>query len=222
MALAPFLSKLMCRYTRNIVQERVLELLSARKGHFLLESGHHGELWLDLESLCLRPQIVQSLAAELAKHLESLGIDAVCGPLIEGAFVSLMVASELDAWFTYSERFAQPSPDGLFPVGYRVSASLRDKFRGKRMAIVNDVINAGSAVKGTFADLETCGATVVAIGTLLVLGTAAAEFALANNVPLFSLATLPNQLWTASACPLCMAGVPIEDPGDFAASIEQP
>ena len=51
------------------MQEQVLELLSARKGHFLLESGHHGDLWLDLESLCLRPQRVQIVAAELAEPL---------------------------------------------------------------------------------------------------------------------------------------------------------
>jgi hypothetical protein len=26
-----------------------------RRGHFVLESGHHGNLWLDLNSLFLRP-----------------------------------------------------------------------------------------------------------------------------------------------------------------------
>src|SRR5260370_19002462 len=75
-----------------IVQEQVLELLSAKKGHFLLESGHHGDLWLDLEALCLRPQRVQRVAAELAEPLSKLQVDAVCGPLVAGAFVGLMVA----------------------------------------------------------------------------------------------------------------------------------
>jgi orotate phosphoribosyltransferase len=64
------------------VQEQVLELLSARKGHFLLESGHHGDVWLDLESLCLRPQRVQIV--KLAEPLSKLEVDAVCGPLVEG------------------------------------------------------------------------------------------------------------------------------------------
>ena len=44
---------------------------------------------------------------------------------------------------------------------------------GKRVAIVNDVINVGSAMQGTFADLQNCGAVVVDISALLVLGTAA-------------------------------------------------
>jgi orotate phosphoribosyltransferase len=201
------------------VQERVLELLSARKGHFLLESGHHGDLWLDLESLCLHPQRVHLVAAELARSLSKLEVDAVCGPLVEGAFVGLMVASLLDVQFTYSERFARPSKDGLFPAGYRIPAPLRGGLRGKRVAIVNDVINAGSAMRGTFTDLQACGATVVAISALLVLGGAAETFASDKGVPLLSVATLPNDLWPPPECPHCASGVPLEDVAAFAAAL---
>ncbi len=198
------------------MQEKVLELLSARRGHFLLESGHHGDRWLDLESLCLHPRRVQIVAAELAESLSRLEVDAVCAPLVEGAFVGLMVASLLNTQFTYSERFARSTDSGLFPAGYRVPAPLREGLRGKRVAIVNDVINAGSAVRCTFDDLQNCGAIVVAIGTLLVLGTAAPAFASGKGVPLMSIATLPNNLWTPSECPLCISGVPLEDIAAFA------
>ena len=53
------------------MRDDVLSLLAARKGHFLLESGHHGDLWLDLELLCLRPRLVQP----------AWGLDAACGTL---------------------------------------------------------------------------------------------------------------------------------------------
>jgi orotate phosphoribosyltransferase len=33
----------------------LIEALAARRGHFRLESGHHGELWLDLDPLFARP-----------------------------------------------------------------------------------------------------------------------------------------------------------------------
>jgi orotate phosphoribosyltransferase len=199
--------------------EQVLKLLSARKGHFLFESGHHGDLWLDLESLCLNPAQLKALAAALAKPLAQLKPEIVCGPLVEGAFVALLVALELGVPFVYSERYARTSEDGLYPAGYRIPAALREGLRGKRVAIVNDVINAGSAVKGTFADLEACGAPVAGIATLLVLGTAAADFAQAKNIPLASLATQPGNLWTPSDCPLCAAKVPLQDVADFAASL---
>src|ERR1700733_850724 len=193
------------------MEERVLELLSARKGHFLLESGHHGDLWLDLENLCLMPPLVKSLAAQLARSIANLSVDAVCGPLVEGAFVGILVALELNVEFTYSERFARPSESGLFRAGYRIPSSLRPRLRGKRVAIVNDVINAGSAVRGTFEDLEICGATVAAISTLLVLGTAASEYASSKGVALKSLAEMPNNLWTPAQCPLCASGLPLDD-----------
>jgi orotate phosphoribosyltransferase len=201
------------------MQEKVLELLSGRRGHFLLESGHHGDLWLDLESLCLRPRATQSLAAELATSLSQLEIDAVCGPLVEGAFVALMTASHLDVEFTYSERYTRKTADGLFPSGYRIPRPLRDGLRGKRVAIVDDVINAGSAVRGTFFDLEECGANVVAINTLLVLGSAADQFAASKNVPLNSLAKLPNALWAPSECQLCASGAALEDVASFSTAV---
>jgi orotate phosphoribosyltransferase len=202
------------------VQEDVLSLLAARNGHFLFESGHHGDLWLDLELLCLRPRLVQPVAAELAKRLSRLGVEVVCGPLVEGAFVGLMVAAELNVNFSYSERFTRRAEEGLFPAGYRIPRSLQSRVREKRVAIVNDVINAGSAVRGTFFDLQDCGATVVAIGTLLVLGTAASEFASGKNVVLESVATLPNNLWKSSACPLCSSGVPLEDVAGFRVALQ--
>lgn len=193
------------------MQEQVLELLSARKGHFLLESGHHGDLWLDIESLCLNPRRVQILAAELADPLSKLKVDAVCGPLVEGAFVGLLVALQLNVQFTYSERFAQSAQGGLFPVGYRVPAPLRPELRGKRVAIVDDVINAGSAIQSTFADIQSCGAEVIDISALLVLGTAASAFAIREGVPLRSIAALPNNLWNPTQCPLCVSGTPLEN-----------
>jgi orotate phosphoribosyltransferase len=197
-------------------QLQVLELLAARRGHFLLESGHHGELWLDLELLCSQPRRVRPLCAELAARLSKFNVDVVCGPLVEGAFVGLMVAAELGTQFSYSERFRRPAHVGLFPAGYRVPASLRSTVKGKRVAIVNDVINAGSAVKGTYADLQDCGANVVAIGTLLVLGSAGSEFAQTKGVELQSLAQLPNHLWEAATCPMCASsGIPLEDVGGF-------
>ena len=78
------------------------------------------------------------------------------------------------------------------------------------MAIVNDVINAGSAVRGTLADLRRYGARPLAIGTLAVLGTAAATFARHEGLALEALATLPADLWPPEACPLCAAGRPLD------------
>jgi orotate phosphoribosyltransferase len=192
--------------------EAVTRLLSARRGHYVLESGHHGDLWLDLELLCIRPGPVRGLAAELSARLREHRLDAVCGPLIEGAFVASMVAEEMDVPFTYAEGRPDVATKGLFPVRYAVPKALRSKLNGLRVAVVNDVINAGSAVRGTVTDLAACGATVVAVASLAVLGQAAAQFAKEAGVPLVTLAALPNDIWRPTECALCAHGVPLNQP----------
>jgi orotate phosphoribosyltransferase len=192
------------------MQDDLMQLLAARRGHFSLESGHHGDLWLNLELLFLRPRVIQPFARALARRLSAHTFDAVCGPLVEGAFVAQLVAVELDVEFTYTEPIRHPDYGGLYPVEYRLPSALRREVRGKSVAIVNDVINAGSAVGGTFRDLEGCGARPVAIGTLLALGTWSARFAAEKGIALECLATRANNIWTPANCPLCATSTPLD------------
>lgn len=191
-------------------QREVADLLPWRKGHFKLESGHHGDTWLNLELLCVKPEPVEQLAAVLADVLSEQRPDVVCGPLVEGAFVALMVARRLSVPFTYSERF-DSGADGLFPVSYRLPGAQRDLVSGKRVVIVNDVIGAGSAVLGTLKDLYECGADPVAIGALAARGSAAMVLARENGLALETLASFPGEQWKPSECPMCAAGVPLTD-----------
>jgi orotate phosphoribosyltransferase len=185
-------------------------LLAARRGHFLLESGHHGELWLDLDGLFARPARVEPFVEQLARRLAEHGAEAVCGPLVGGAFVAQAVAARLDVECAWTERVAAPADDGLYAARYRVPGALRDRLDGLGVAIVDDVVNAGSATRATLADLRACGARPVALGALLVLGSGAADLASAEGLALESVAGLPNAIWEPAVCPLCEAGEPLE------------
>jgi orotate phosphoribosyltransferase len=200
--------------TRNEAAESVLALVGGRRGHFALESGYHGDRWLDLETLCLRPRAIQPLASELAERLAPHRVDAICGPLTEGAFIALLIAAELGVDFLYADRVRRAEAPALFPVEYRLPPALRSRVAGRRIAIVNDVISAGSAVRGAFADLDSCGARVVALGALLVLGSATARFAAEKTLALEALATQPYGIWPPENCPLCAGGVPLEPAPD--------
>jgi orotate phosphoribosyltransferase len=193
------------------IEDEVTRLLPARKGHFLLESGHHGDLWLNLELLCLQPERIRGLAAQIAARLTAHNVEVVCGPLVEGAFVALMVAEKLGLPFTYAERFADVSRDDLYPVRYRLPRALRDVVRGRRVAIVNDVVNAGSAIRGTFSELRACSAVPVVIATLAVLGKSAARFAAHHKLALVTITSIPNEIWIPAECPLCRRSIPLEN-----------
>ena len=182
------------------LEDEILELLEARRGHFLLESGHHGDLWLDLDRLFLRPARLERFAAELGRRLAAHAIEAVCGPLTGGAFLAQTIANRRDLAFTWSERSES---------GYRIPDALRDELGGKEVAILDDVVNAASATRATLEQLRECDARTVAVGTLLTLGATPEAFAEREGLALERLASLPNTLWKPSECPLCAAGQPL-------------
>lgn len=194
----------------NQFEKEVAALLPWRKGHFTFESGHHGDTWLNLEVLCVRPQPVEQLATVLADVLSGQRAEVVCGPLVEGAFVAMMVARRLSLPFTYTERLDSKSGE-LFPVRYRLPGRQRELVAGKRVLIINDVVGAGSAVLGTLKDLYECGADPVAIGALATRGPSAVVLARENGLALETLASFPGEMWKPSECPLCAAGVPLVD-----------
>jgi orotate phosphoribosyltransferase len=187
----------------------LIDAMGAQRGHFLLESGHHGELWLDLDALFAQPARVAPFVAALGSQLSAVGAEVVCGPLVGGAFVAQAIAAQLEVECAWTERVAGSPDDGLYAARYGVPDALRERLRGRSVAIVDDVINAGSATRATLADLRACGARVLAIGALLVLGPWAAELAAAESLALESVATLDNPLWVPDECPLCAAGVPL-------------
>lgn len=187
-----------------------MQLLAIEQGHFEFESGRHGTLWMDLEALFLRPGVVDALVEELAGKLRSTEAEVICAPLVEGAFAGLLISRHLQLPFTYSERRERSAERDEYPYDYRVPRALEPHLRGKRVLIVNDVISAGSAVRGTAADVERIGGRLAGIAALLVLGDWTARFAQENGITSTALATEPNELWPPSSCPLCSEGVTLQ------------
>jgi orotate phosphoribosyltransferase len=202
------------------MQDDDLPVMLPRRGHFLYESGHHGDQWFDLEMLCLRPVALRSYITRLAQLVSPHEPDIICGPLVEGAYVGLLVANELGCEFVYAARlpFASDTlsavghrPSTLFPIEYRIPDTLHAAVKGKRVAIVNDMINAGSAVRGAYLHLVELGADVVAVASMMVRGSGFEPFAAEHGLNVETLTQFPANMWTPEDCPLCKQGAPLEE-----------
>jgi orotate phosphoribosyltransferase len=86
----------------------------------------------------------------------------------------------------------------------------RDLVRGERVAIVDDVVNAGSALRATAAAVQEAGGDVVASAALLRLGDTVLPYLAEHALPLHSLAVRANSTWTPDECPLCQRGEPLD------------
>ena len=176
----------------------------ATRGHFRYESGHHGDLWLDLDALFVDARQARGWATALARQAAACRPALVCGPLTGGALLAQAVAAEVGAAFCFAERVVSPSG----AVRYSVPPSLRGLVPGRRLLLVDDAINAGSALLSTLADLGD-RAQVVGIACLLALGARPLQIARERGVPLYRLAALDTALWAPATCPLCASGMPL-------------
>jgi orotate phosphoribosyltransferase len=186
----------------------VVQLARPRPGHFDLGTGYHGDLWLDLDALLLRPAVLRPHIRWLAERLSEHSAAAVCGPLEGGAFLAYALADRLGA---------------AFLPGYRVPAGRRGKATGYRLpqvpggiggwrvAVVDDAVNAGTAVAACLQEIRDRGAVPVAVAALLSLGAASAAVPQRMRVPFYAVGTVPSQAWPAGQCPLCTTGIPLTD-----------
>ena len=188
-----------------------LELVAARRGHFRLESGHHSGLWLDLDGLFAEPHRIAPFVASLTTALRPYAVSVVCGPLIGGAFLAQLVAQALQVEFCFTERVMPVQSATLYQARYRLPPAFASRIRGKRVAMVDDVISAASALRGTYAELQAYAAIPVVAGALLVLGSTGADFFAQRGVALEAVARDEYELWLPAKCPLCAARRPLED-----------
>ena len=142
----------------------------------------------------------------MTDRLGGRGIEVVCGPMTGGALLAVSIARPLAVTLAYTERVVNSDNT----VRYVLSPAQQELVSGKRVAIVDDVINAGSATGGTYHALVSAGARPIAIGALLVLGHAIDRFAQAHGLQLLACARREANLWAPDECPLCARDVPLQ------------
>jgi orotate phosphoribosyltransferase len=184
----------------------LLSELPIRNGHFVLESGYHTDVWLTLDAVFCEPRAISAAVATLAEQLRAHDITAVCGPLLGGAFLAQALAISLQLRFYHTTPSASQPVDTLFGARYELPVALQHRAADEQFAVVDDVISAGSSVRASIAALEAASARVVAVGTLLLLGDAAADHFAERKLPLVALARRDFNLWKPQECPLCAAG----------------
>jgi orotate phosphoribosyltransferase len=196
------------------MQEALSKLLAGRRGHFRMESGYHSDTWYELDRVFADSEKLRPCVTALAERLAPHRPRAVCGPKSGGAKLAELIAAELGAAYLYTERREPANATGLFPVRYELPAELQACVAGETVAVVDDAISAGSAVRGTHATLIAHGARPVALGALIVFGDNAARLANELNLPLEGLVHRQFNLWLPEQCPLCRLQVALEAVSD--------
>ena len=119
------------------------------------------------------------------------------------------IADVLGTAFLPAYRRPAPRPEDV--TAYRLPR-VPGGIGGWRVAIVDDAVNAGTAVQACFRQVRDSGAIPVAAASLLSLGQASAMVKAAMSVPFYAAGEIPGQTWPAGKCRLCASGTPLTDP----------
>jgi orotate phosphoribosyltransferase len=171
-----------------------------RDGHVVYTSGRHGSAYVNKDAVYPHTERVRELCGLLAEAGRPLGADVVCGPAMGGIILAQWTGHHLGLPAVYAEKATE---------GGMVLRRGYDRLvHGRRVLVVEDVVNTGGSLADTIRAVRAAGGTVVGAVALCNRGGVTAA---ALDVPaLHALVELSLESWTAEECPLCRRGVPID------------
>lgn len=186
---------------RHLSRSAVLALLESRgallTGHFVLSSGRHSDRFIQKFRIFEDPPTAEAVCGALAELLRPYSAQVVVSAAVGGILPGYIVARALGVRDIFTEK------EGDKPT-LRRGFSIK---RGERCLIVEDVMTTGRSSAEVGAVIQAHGGDVCAVATIVKRGQAQLPY------PIVALLDFPLPDHAPDACPLCAAGVPLQDPG---------
>lgn len=168
------------------------------KGHFVLTSGRHSDVYFEKFRILEQPHVLSPLCTEIAERFHGQ-VDIVAGPTTGGIIIAFEVARQLGVNAVYVE-----SESGVKLL--RRNAKIEPD---ARVLVVDDVLTTGLSLKETIQVVEREGAKVVGAAALIDRATGDIDL----GCPLFSAYKVEAETFDPDDVPSWLADLPIIKPG---------
>ena len=186
--------------TDNVdVKELLIKAQGLLKGHFCLTSGLHSDTYFQCAKLYQYPDIVETLAKELAKKLENIEFDTIVAPAIGAVIFGYEVAKQTKKRNLFVER-----KDGKMELrrGYQLK-------KGERVVIVEDVITTARTIFETKEAIKEFECEVKGVACIVDR----TQGKLNDQFKIYSLLQSSPVTYEPDNCPLCKQGIELVKPG---------
>ena len=182
----------------------IIEVMERRgavlRGHFVLSSGRHSDLFVQKFRVLEEPKLAQRFGESIAAQFDH-EFDVVASPAVGAVVLGFAAALASQARFIFAERAGE---DLEFRRGFHIEPH-------ERVLVVEDVITTGGSAKEVVDLVGKAGGIVVGVGALIDRGDPVRPPDLGTGLK--ALIRLDVASWDPDDCPLCAANEPIEDPG---------
>lgn len=179
-------------------------------GHFDFGNGYHGRLYLNPHQLFRYPSTIWRFAQDLLDVLPASVVqdaEVVAGPVMGGALLAHTMAGLLDSRQHLSRPRTMFAPFSVdLDCGQTLSRFYQGQISGRKVLIVDDVLNTGQTLARCVELVRAGGGTVIATAEIYDRMEAVVRLDV-PNYPLAEYKAPENFL--AGECPLCASGVPV-------------
>lgn len=179
--------------------------------HIVYTSGKHGSAYVNKDAIYPHTKITSDLCFSMAHRFmwckPSRFCDIVVAPAVGGVILSQWIAYHLSNLCKYEVLSAYAeSVDAAFELkrGY-------DKLvTGKRVLVVEDVLNTGGSVSKVVDAVRKAGGKVVGVAAICNRGgVTKTDLGLEDADVFITLVDMRMDAWDEAECPMCGTGVPI-------------
>jgi len=186
---------------RYALRVEVLELYKEAggylEGHFLLASGRHSPKFLQSTTVMQYTDKAEAIGQAIAEKFDEVP-DFVIGPAMGGVTLAFVVARALGCRAIFAEK------DGAGGMTIREAFEIKED---ERFIAVEDVVTTGGSLLKAISAVEAAGAQCHGIGCIIDRRSDEQREALEMR----SLTSLQFPTYEADNCPLCDAGITLED-----------
>ncbi|MGL5257841.1 MAG: orotate phosphoribosyltransferase [Proteocatella sp.] len=167
------------------------------EGHFLLTSGKHSNRYVQCAKVLRYPDKAEAILKPVAEKLKTMDIDLLVGPAMGGIIVAYELGRQLGKEAIFTERV-----DGKMELrrGFEVKP-------GQRIVICEDVVTTAKSSLEVKALLESMGAEVIALASIIDRTAGNVDIELISSIK------LEIETFEADDCPLCKQGIEYIKPG---------
>ncbi|MDE5548694.1 MAG: orotate phosphoribosyltransferase [Clostridia bacterium] len=162
------------------------------KGHFKLTSGRHSDTYMQSAKLFIDTKQSEIVCKALAEKLAGEKIDLVVSPAIGGILMGYEVARQLGVPNIFAER---ENGEMTLRRGFTIE-------KGTKVVVVEDVVTTGGSVKEVVKLVQSMGAEVVAVASLVDRSNGAVDF----GVKYVNLISMEVVSYDPEECPICKEG----------------
>ena len=180
----------------------IIEVMERRgavlRGHFVLSSGRHSDLFVQKFRVLEEPKLAQRFGESIAAQFDN-EFDVVASPAVGAVVLGFAAALASQARFVFAERAGE---DLEFRRGFHIEPH-------EKVLVVEDVITTGGSTRETIEAVIGAGGKVVAAASIIDRSGGTADV----GVPRSALATLKVETYDPNSCPLCAQGSTPVKPG---------